>query len=228
MRLKGLSTSRLDKRLAGYTLLGAAAFTVTGIAHADDVTYVPVGQSFDAVSGPSSYGLNLSGGALADVTISATFGSVPSPNAEVAASVNNGAQIITSDGAAALVYRSLIDPSASGWGTGGKMVESDYPVPFPVGNWPDDGGAAYLGFYYVGTDGDHAGWMNISTTWTGSDAAFTVNSYAFDTTPNEAIFAGQDDPNPIPSSVPEPSTLSLLAMGSAGLLELRRRRRANA
>ncbi|HEY5331749.1 MAG TPA: PEP-CTERM sorting domain-containing protein [Acidobacteriaceae bacterium] len=216
MRLKGLSTSRLDKRLAGYTLLGAAAFTVTGIAHADDITYVPVGQTFVALGAGANYTLNLSGGTSPDFTITAN-------GPEVSASSNNGAQILNDGGdPAALVYRALIDPAGSNWGDGGKMSE------VVTGNWPDNGKSAYLGFYFVGTDGDHAGWMNISTTTLPPGAAFTINSYAFDNTPNEAITAGLDDPNPIPSPVPEPSTLSLLAMGSAGLLELRRRRRANA
>jgi PEP-CTERM motif len=215
MRLKGFSTPRLDKKLAGYTLIGAAAFTVTGIAHATDITYVPVGQSFNTTPGPSNYTLNLSGDTLPDFTITAS-------GLEVSASAGNSAQILNDGDPAALVLGALIDPAGSNWGDGGKMSEVF------SGNWPDNGRSAYLGFYFVGTDGDHAGWMNISTSTLPPGAAFTINSYGFDNNPNEAITAGEGDLNPIPAPVPEPSTLSLLAMGSAGLLELRRRRRANA
>jgi hypothetical protein len=212
MRLKRFSTPRLDKKLAGYTLIGAAAFTVTGIAHADSITYVPVGQHFDE----STYSLSLSGGPP-DLVIDAN-------GSEVSATVNNGAQTLndTSSGdPVPLAYGALIDLTSLNWGDGGKMSEVFF------GTWPTNGASAYLGFYYIGTDGDHAGWMNISTTSITAPtdfASFTINGYAFDNTPGENITAGEGGPAP----VPEPSSLSLLALGSGGLLELRRRRRANA
>jgi hypothetical protein len=74
VRLKELSTARLNKKLAGYTLLGAAAFTLTGKAHANDITYVSVGQSFDSTGASTTYNLNLSGGSMPDITISANPG----------------------------------------------------------------------------------------------------------------------------------------------------------
>jgi PEP-CTERM motif len=221
IQLKELSSVRLNKKLAGYTLLGAAAFTVTGKAHANDITFVSVGQSFDA-NGSNTYNLTLSGSGSPDFTITSTN---EGDFVQTAASVNNGAQFITdSNGASALGFGAAIDPLGSGWGSGGKM-STDVLSEDLFGNWPSDGSNAYLGFYYVGTDGDHAGWINVSTTTTGSDAAFIVNNYAYDHTAGEAITAGQTVGT---AMTPEPSSLSLLAMGSAGLMEVRRRRQNHA
>ena len=54
--------SLLDKKLVKYTLVGAAAFTTTGVASADSVTYVPnVNVTVDQSDATPSYTLNLSG-----------------------------------------------------------------------------------------------------------------------------------------------------------------------
>jgi hypothetical protein len=231
MQISGRRTPQLNKRLAGYTLLGAAAFTLTGKAHAGSITYVAVNQSFDGNNGPTTWNLNLSGGSdPADIEINAsTFETIT-------AGTGNGAGILLDAGgssnAAALVFGETIDPTSGNWGTGatdvglGLKLAGQYYV--PSGDFPQDGSSAYLAFFYAANDGDHAGWIDLSTTIeTDSpyDALFTINGYAYDTTPNEAITAGEGIPS---AATPEPSTLSLLMLGSAGLLEVRRRRQKHA
>jgi len=204
MSPKALSLPRLDKNLAGYTLLGAAAFMAPK-AHADSFTYVAVNQSFDSNTSNTTYNLDLSGIGSFDIEIlaSAPF-LIASDNAD-------GAQILlgpaTGNDDAALAYGATIDPNGpvynsanqtAGWGIGGKLAY--VPGVPPVGYWPVDGSSAYLGFYFVEGGQDHAGWIDISTTIVspppasgsavGIDALFTINSYAYDNTPGDAITAG--------------------------------------
>ena len=219
MQLKGRSLPRLDKKLAGYTLIGAAAFTVTGIAHADDITYVPnVNVHVDGTDATPSYTLNLG---PTSITLSASATSDVFEGGVDSVSAGSGAFILTdSNGAEALGGNTIIDATSSGWGAGGTMTNTYKGKEFPrktVGDWPNSGGSGYLGFYFQDTDGTHTGWAEITTWSTPTDASFTLDRYAYDNTPNSSI-----------ATAPEPSTLSLLATGAAGLLELRRRRRANA
>jgi PEP-CTERM motif len=215
MLLDKRSMPKLDKRLAGYTLLGAAAFSVSGKAHADSITYMP---SVDvAVNDPGTYSF-LGSSFAGDITITAS-------GDEISASVANGAMVVEDDyGTAALAYGTLIDPtSSSGWGSGGKMAENGDPF----AAWPSDGSDAYLGFYFEGTGGPQAGWADISTTTDATDSSFTIDSYAYENDPNTPLFAGQTYYGE-PAPTPEPSTLTLLALGCVGLLEARRRRRNHA
>lgn len=85
------------------------------------------------------------------------------------------------------------------------------------------GGNGFLGF----SVGGHAGWigLNVSPTVFGSVSGIdyfirdnlNITSYAYETQPGVAIRAGQR------SAVPEPGTLSLLALGAIGLAVLRKR-----
>ena len=76
-----------------------------------------------------------------------------------------------------------------------------------VGEWPF-GGGGYVGLYLDDVDGRHYGWAHINMTayW-----AVELYEFAFETEPN------------IPVTVPEPMTLSMLALGTVGLLARRKR-----
>jgi hypothetical protein len=219
---KKLNQSRpygqLDKKLAAYTLAGAAVLVAPGIAKAS-VVYVSVGQT---VNGPGAYDFNLSGPAAADVTITAN--DPTTAYAEIDAGTNNGAQVLLAgtpgSNVAALAFGDLIDPTSGvNWGGGGKMASGFGPDP---GSWPTNGGDAYLGFYFQGASGPQAGWADIATTANTFTAAFTIIDYGYETDANTAITAGEG------RVVPEPSALPLLVLGGAGLIALRRRRAAHA
>jgi PEP-CTERM motif len=209
----------LEKKLAAYTLAGAAALMAPGAAKADVVYFPNVDTT---VNQPDSYDFNLSGASSDDITISANESPFSSGAFQVVASTGPGAEILLDDptpgaNVAALAFGALIDPTNStNWGSSGKMASNFPPEP---GDWPSDGGDAYLGFYFQGTSGPQAGWADIATTTSDTSSSFEVLSYAYQSDPNTPINAGQ---------VPEPSALPLLILGGAGLIALRRRRAAHA
>lgn len=94
------------------------------------------------------------------------------------------------------------------------------------GQWP--GGAApgttgFAGLYFYDYGGDkHYAWLRLrlENDADGYPDKITVVDWAYQTTPDAPIRAGQE--------VPEPSPLGLLALGAAGVAALRRRRRAAA
>lgn len=213
-RKQSRRNSQLDKKLAAYSLAGAAALIAPAVAKAN---IVYVGNVDQTVSDPNSYDFNLSGLSSDDITITAqNYG-------EIDASTANGAQVLmdtVNSDVAALAFGALIDPtSATNWGTGGKMASSFSADP---GDWSSTGGSSYLGFYFESGGEPYAGWADIATTTNGSTSSFEILSYAYETTANTPITAGEGSP------VPEPHAMPLLALGGAGLIALRRRRAANA
>jgi PEP-CTERM motif len=202
-------TAQFEKKLAAYSLAGAAALIAPAAAKAS-IVYDSVDT---VVNYPNSYGFFLTGSALPDISINANDGAI-------SASTNNSAEVSLdptfSEDVAALGFGAIIDPSSSNWGTGGKMAE------FPFGDWSTTGGTAYLGFEFGNPLDPQAGWAEISTTTTSTGSSFEILSYAYQTVGGTPISAGEGSP------VPEPSALSLLALGGVGLIALRRRRAANA
>ena len=85
-----------------------------------------------------------------------------------------------------------------------------------AGEWPF-GGGGYVGLYCDAVDGRHYGWANINS---GGYSSTTLYEFAFSTTPGQAVAAGGGEV----ITVPEPLTLSLLAVGAAGLAARRRKR----
>ncbi len=205
-------TCQLEKKLAAYSLAGAAALIAPAAAKAS-IVYESVDM---VVNSPNSYGFFLTGSALPDISINADDG-------EIDASTNNSAEVfmdtVNSD-VAALGFGAIIDPtSSSNWGTGGKMASA---LPIDSGDWSTGGGTSYLGFEFGNPLDPEAGWAEISTTVIGPATSFEILSYAYETVGDTRITAGEGAPTP------EPSALPLLALGGIGLIALRRRRAANA
>ena len=74
------------------------------------------------------------------------------------------------------------------------------------------GGTGYLGFYMDNGPDRHYGWAEINVS--GARNEFTLLSLGISDTPGETVYAGV---------VPEPMTLSMLALGATGLLARRKR-----
>lgn len=81
----------------------------------------------------------------------------------------------------------------------------------------------FVGAQYTSAGKPHFGWLHLKLD-VGSDGRtddLTLIDWAFESVPGTSIHVG----DPVyPSSVPEPSTLGLLALGAAGLAALCRRR----
>src|ERR1700730_15811885 len=85
----------LEKKLAAYTLAGAAAFVMPGAAKAD-IIYVPNVDTI--VNQPGSFDFNLSGPSSDDITLTAKAGirsdGSGDPTNEIAYSTGIGAQVL--------------------------------------------------------------------------------------------------------------------------------------
>jgi hypothetical protein len=216
--------SKLDKKLAAYTLAGAAAFATPALAHADGITYLPNVDT--TVPQGNSYSFNLSGPSSADVVLSAALGTVNNGNAvdpsnNITFATNNNAEVYGGGipgNADPLAAGGLLDPSnPNGWNPAGKLGNYDTVTNTTQGLW-SPGTDAFLGFYFQGTNGPQAGWAEVTTG--AADASFEVLSYAYQDQANTPILAGQT------AATPEPGTMALIALGAAGLFALRRRRAA--
>ena len=98
-----------------------------------------------------------------------------------------------------------------------------------VGDWQVNrvaAGRGYLGLkFLIGGLTTHYGWAEITV---NSDFSITLHSFAYESCADQSIDAGQTTGGASCSdtSVPEPHSAALLAMGAAGVLAYRRRRKA--
>jgi len=217
-RKESRQTGHLEKKLTAYTLAGAAALAGAGAAKAD-IAYFPNVDKL--VSQTGSYTIPGTGITLTaddDVVDLADPSSIQNNN-EVTVTAGSGAEVLLNgpgtNNVAALAFGAIIDPTTGNWSSGGKLVSTNANT----GVWSATGGSAYMGFYFGTPGSPQAGWAQIATTANATTSSFELLSYAYETTPNIAINAGE---------VPEPSALPLLVLGGAGLIALRRRRAANA
>jgi len=89
------------------------------------------------------------------------------------------------------------------------------------GPWANKSG--YLGFKFVSNSKTDFGWAHLKVNVRQSVLPImsgSISEFAYDAVPGQTIRAGQT------SAIPEPGTLSLLALGAAGLAVLRRRKRS--
>jgi hypothetical protein len=99
------------------------------------------------------------------------------------------------------------------YGGQGQFYYGGFAANGPNGSVPP-GTFAYAGFRFNAADGTHFGWIRLKV----GPGTLTFDSAAYETTAGTAISAG---------AVPEPGTLSLLALGAAGVVgAVVKRRRA--
>ena len=89
---------------------------------------------------------------------------------------------------------------------------------FPNSQWVGAGLMGFIGFKFDAGNGTQYGWARVRMDSGPSANTYTLIDYAF-ADPGENIATGQ---------VPEPGSLGLLALGGAGLLAWRKRRKKEA
>jgi hypothetical protein len=107
-------------------------------------------------------------------------------------------------------------------GVGGHATSHGGFVRGGTGPWY--GKSGYLGFKFLSNSKTYFGWAHLIPPTAGGRGprGGSISEFAYDTVPGQAIEAGQT------SAIPEPGTLSLLALGAAGVAALRRRKRSAA
>jgi hypothetical protein len=83
-----------------------------------------------------------------------------------------------------------------------------------AGSGPWYGKSGYLGSKFLSNSKTYFGWAHLNPGGLGG----SISEFAYDTVTGQSIEAGQT------SAIPEPGTLSLLALGAAGLAVLRKRK----
>lgn len=95
-------------------------------------------------------------------------------------------------------------------------------IPHPASTGFFDSTGGYIGVRFTAMDGTHFGWIQYAADATGVSGI--VYDWAWETTPNAAIIAGDTG---LPA-VPEPSTYTLFGMAALGLVAAYQRRRRSA
>jgi PEP-CTERM motif len=221
------SSEGVSKRLTAYALAaGAAGVGVLALAEPAQADIIVVTTPISIVGCCSTDVLTIKGRNVlrfaASFGISHTTFGIFNHNFLVAAGARSGAGLLPSP----LAQEALI-------GRGGKFVSfpisallasnfSSRRLGFSskkgvVGPWANKSG--YLGFKFLSNEQTDFGWAHVKVTAsTLKGETLYISEFAYDTVPGQSIRAGQTN------AIPEPGTLSLLALGAAGLAVLRKRK----
>ena len=197
-------TAAAGSALAMATDAGAGSIAYSGIQNKN----VSVSQSTGITFGPASFGLGMS---------SFNFGTA------VGANLHPNSNGVLGSG----FIQKLASGSAISGGAG--TFNGSVIAQFAIGKHFGYFAAGQSGFagveFNTGTAGNphiHYGWVRLVYSGDPWINSLTAIDWAYETTPGLAIHAGQTAEQ---SGIPEPGTaaLSLLALGAAGVLALRRR-----
>jgi hypothetical protein len=191
-----------EKKLARYALAGSALLGVPA-AHAGTVYSGILDSTATAASPVSIY---IAGGGDFSFTVAPdVFGAHFNASASTGNFFNDGLTPLTAG-----TPITLVNTSSSG----GELMKSETP---PTGPWAAQSGFAYLGLRFTMSSQEYLGWAQIAID--PGTPSLTLHDYAYNDVAGDSINAGD-------GAVPEPSSLALFAMGAAGVVALRRRRKA--
>lgn len=195
-----------ERRLLGYALAAGAGLLAAATPADAGVVYVnPLDQTYTN----QSFNLDLNSDGIPDVSF--THNAWQAYRSLWA--YGHGIAKAGWAGAAAFPASQMVGPGL-GWTAGAKLAGLS---PGGVrGNWVNVTDR-YLGLrFQIGTN-IHYGWvrMDVSADWQTLTIAATVKDWAYESSPGQPIHTG---------AIPEPSSLSLLALGAAGLAFWRRRK----
>lgn len=213
----------LEKKLASYALAGGVAMLAGGqsaeAAVVVTIPETPLVASVGTGEGSQSVDIDLDGDSLVDFRFTATSyfseGEVVQTSDGVFVDGLNGGLIAGSEGLAALFPDSASALASNPTLTKAKLLSryNDGYIAFDTfynGNW-QNGVTGTLGVkFMLGGVTPTMGFINARVDF--GSATVTIDQFGYDT--------GS------PSEVPEPGTVSLLALGAAGVAALRRRQAA--
>jgi len=192
-----------------------AAFTTTSAGATEVILPIDVLLT-------NGYNLDFNGDSTAEFQFTRFLGTPPSFENSIAPLQSSGGIIATSEStpksgtyATLLGSGEVIDGSRSYMTNTSAFLSgftTDVPGGAPFGHFFDQSGFVGLTFQLSGAT--HYGWVKIHD----NDGNLTLVRAGYETDPRGAITT--------PSLVPEPGSLALLAAGAAGVLALRRRKKA--
>jgi hypothetical protein len=185
------------------------------VAEASPIIYS--GLQNITVNAPGFYGLDLNADSVVDFLFEALENS-----SQFVVVVPQGTNAVAKAGFPKAQRLNFGDPIPNGleftFDTFTMLLAKRRPYGKDFGNWTPDGTPGFLGVRFDISGDTHYGWVRVGVTF--GSTSFRIVDWAYNSTPGEALKAGEP--------IPEPSTLSLMALGAAGLLALRRRRNQKA
>jgi PEP-CTERM motif len=200
-----ISKTPFESKLARYALAGGALLGLPAAATAG-VVYSGVQNLSMPLNAPLVVNFNPLVDAIPDVTfLNSTAGSGVISMMPGASNAVNLGPLFAGD---PITLANTTDT------VGGTLVQKNCCFS-TTGPWAGQGTApAYVGLRFTASGQDYLGWAQLSLNI--NNPSGTVIDWAYENTPATSINAG---------AVPEPSTLALFALGAAGVLALRTRRK---